>query len=77
MPKEKQIIRKAKKGKPIRQVAAVPFRLNAEGKVEVLLITSGATKRFIVPKGWPMKGKSGRKAATTEAREEAGSLAPR
>ena len=74
MSKEKQIIRKAKKGKPIRQVAAVPFRLDAGGKVEVLLITSGTTKRFIVPKGWPMKGKSGRKAATTEAREEAGVL---
>ena len=24
------------------------------------------------PKGWPMKGKSGRKAAATEARQEAG-----
>jgi 8-oxo-dGTP pyrophosphatase MutT (NUDIX family) len=74
MSKEKQIVSKAKKGKPIRQVAAVPFRLDAEGKVEVLLITSGTTKRFIVPKGWPMKGKSGREAATTEAREEAGVL---
>ena len=79
MSKEKQVILKAKKGKPIRQVAAVPFRLDAGGKVEVLLITSRTTKRFTVPKGWPMKGKSGRKAATTEAREEAGVLgnAPR
>lgn len=74
MSKEKQIISKAKKGKPIRQVAAIPFRLDAGGKVEVLLITSRTTKRFIVPKGWPMKGKSGREAATTEAREEAGVL---
>jgi ADP-ribose pyrophosphatase YjhB (NUDIX family) len=37
-----------------------------------LLITSNTTKRFIVPKGWPMRGKSGRKAATIEAHEEAG-----
>ena len=37
-----------------------------------MLITSNATGRFIVPKGWPMKGKSGKKAAATEAREEAG-----
>jgi 8-oxo-dGTP pyrophosphatase MutT (NUDIX family) len=40
--------------------------------MEVMLVTSRETKRFIVPKGWPMKGKSGRKAATIEAMEEAG-----
>ncbi|MBU0584393.1 MAG: NUDIX hydrolase [Alphaproteobacteria bacterium] len=72
MVKQKLIVAKAKKGKPIRQVAAIPFRLDAEGKVEVLLITSNTTKRFIVPKGWPMKGKSGKKTAAIEAREEAG-----
>ena len=72
LSKEKQIIRKAKKGKPIRQVAAIPFRLDNSGNVEVLVITSRATNRFIVPKGWPMKGKSGKKAAVTEAKEEAG-----
>jgi 8-oxo-dGTP pyrophosphatase MutT (NUDIX family) len=64
--------RKAKEGKPIRQVAAIPCRVDAEGKVQVMLITSRTTKRFIVPKGWPMKGKSRRKTATIEAREEAG-----
>ena len=62
----------AKKGKPIRQVAAIPFRLNDDGTLEVLLITSNTTKRFIVPKGWPMKGKSGKRAARIEAEEEAG-----
>ena len=72
MPKEKPILRKAKKGKAIHQVAAIPVRRGAEGHVEVLLITSSTTQRFIVPKGWPMKGKSGRRAATIEAREEAG-----
>ncbi|RUU07565.1 NUDIX hydrolase, partial [Mesorhizobium sp. M7A.T.Ca.TU.009.01.3.2] len=41
---------------------------------EVMLVTSRTTRRFIVPKGWPMKGKSGRKAATIEAQEEAGVL---
>ena len=46
MSKEKQVILKAKKGKSIRQVAAVPFRMDAGGKVEVLLITSRTTKRF-------------------------------
>ena len=62
----------ARKGKPIRQVAAIPFRLNDAGTLEVLLITSNTTKRFIVPKGWPMKGKSGKRAARIEAEEEAG-----
>jgi ADP-ribose pyrophosphatase YjhB (NUDIX family) len=72
MPKEKQILSKAKKGKAIRQVAAVPVRRDVNGHIEILLITSSTTQRFIVPKGWPMKDKSWRKAATVEAREEAG-----
>jgi 8-oxo-dGTP pyrophosphatase MutT (NUDIX family) len=69
---KKQAVRKAKKGERIRQVAAIPFRLNERGDVEVMLVTSRTTRRFIVPKGWPMKGKSGRKAAMIEAQEEAG-----
>lgn len=72
MANGKKVIRKAKKGEPIRQVAAIPFRLRDDGELEVMLITSRTTERFIVPKGWPMKGKSGRKAASTEARQEAG-----
>ncbi|RWA59991.1 NUDIX hydrolase [Mesorhizobium sp.] len=71
---KKAAVRKAKKGERIRQVAAIPFRLDAGGDIEVMLVTSRTTRRFIVPKGWPMKGKSGRKAAMIEAREEAGVL---
>ena len=71
---KKKAVRKAKKGERIRQVAANPFRLTARGDIEVMLVTSRTTRRFIVPKGWPMKGKSGRKAATIEAQEEAGVL---
>ncbi|TPK75543.1 NUDIX hydrolase [Mesorhizobium sp. B2-4-15] len=71
---KKKAVRKAKKGERIRQVAAVPFRRNAHGDIEVMLVTSRTTRRFIVPKGWPMKGKSGRKTATIEAQEEAGVL---
>jgi 8-oxo-dGTP pyrophosphatase MutT (NUDIX family) len=71
---KKKAARKARKGERIRQVAAIPFRLNARGDIEVMLVTSRTTRRFIVPKGWPMKGKSGRKAATIEAQEEAGVL---
>ncbi|TPL59795.1 NUDIX hydrolase [Mesorhizobium sp. B2-4-2] len=71
---KKKAVRKAKKGETIRQVAAIPFRLDQRGDIEVMLVTSRTTRRFIVPKGWPMKGKSGRKAATIEAQEEAGVL---
>jgi len=40
--------------------------------MQVMLITSRTTRRFIVPKGWTMKGKSGCEAASAEAFEEAG-----
>jgi hypothetical protein len=68
----KKVIRRARKGRAIRQVAAVPFRLTADGQVQVMLTTSRSTQRFIVPKGWRAKGKSGREAAGIEAAEEAG-----
>ena len=71
---KKKAVRKARKGERIRQVAAIPFRLDGQGDIEVMLVTSRTTRRFIVPKGWPMKGKSGRKAAMIEAQEEAGVL---
>jgi 8-oxo-dGTP pyrophosphatase MutT (NUDIX family) len=69
---KKNAVRKARKGERIRQVAAIPFRLGSDGELEVLLVTSRETRRFIVPKGWPMKGKSGRKVAAIEAEQEAG-----
>jgi 8-oxo-dGTP pyrophosphatase MutT (NUDIX family) len=39
---------------------------------EFLLITSRETGRWIVPKGWPMKGKKPHACAAREALEEAG-----
>ncbi|MEW9838200.1 NUDIX hydrolase [Mesorhizobium marinum] len=72
MPREKRLVSRARKNKPIRQVAAIPFRIGDDGKVEVLLVTSRTTRRFIVPKGWPMKRKGGKSTAVQEAREEAG-----
>ncbi|MBG1232818.1 NUDIX hydrolase [Aestuariivirga litoralis] len=59
------------KNLPEKQVAALPYR--REGKVlEVLLITSRETRRWVIPKGWPMKGKKDWNAAAIEAFEEAG-----
>ncbi|MDB5495247.1 MAG: hypothetical protein JWP86_2584, partial [Phenylobacterium sp.] len=36
---------------PRRQFAALPWR-RAETGVEVLLITSKETRRWVIPKGW-------------------------
>ncbi|MGH1368218.1 MAG: NUDIX hydrolase [Maritimibacter sp.] len=53
------------------QVAALCYRTRNDKK-EVLLITSRGTGRWILPKGWPMEGKSASEAAAIEAWEEAG-----
>ncbi len=52
------------------QYAALPYRMR-DG-LEFLLITSRETGRWVLPKGWPMKGKKAHAAAAREALEEAG-----
>jgi 8-oxo-dGTP pyrophosphatase MutT (NUDIX family) len=54
------------------QYAALPYRRKRNSRTEVLLVTSRDTGRWIIPKGWPAKGKSPHKSAAREAREEAG-----
>jgi 8-oxo-dGTP pyrophosphatase MutT (NUDIX family) len=54
------------------QYAALPYRDKGKSSTEVLLVTSRDTGRWIIPKGWPLKGKTPHKAAAREAREEAG-----
>ena len=54
------------------QIAALCYRKTKQGEVEFLLVTSRETKRWIIPKGWVMKNKSGVQAAIREAWEEAG-----
>jgi 8-oxo-dGTP pyrophosphatase MutT (NUDIX family) len=54
-----------------RQIAALPYRFDEDG-LRVLLVTSRETRRWIIPKGWPMKGKKAHRAAEKEALEEAG-----
>jgi 8-oxo-dGTP pyrophosphatase MutT (NUDIX family) len=56
-------------GKARKQFGAVPYRIR-RGLVEVLLITSRQTKRWIVPKGWPQK--TPHHTAKSEAYEESG-----
>ncbi|ACL63316.1 NUDIX hydrolase [Methylobacterium nodulans] len=57
---------------PRRQVAALPFRFDMDGELQVLLVTSRETRRWVIPKGWPMPGRKEHKAAEREAFEEAG-----
>jgi 8-oxo-dGTP pyrophosphatase MutT (NUDIX family) len=57
---------------PRAQSAALPWRRDAAGEVEVLLITSRETRRWIIPKGWPIKGLTSPQTAAREAFEEAG-----
>ncbi len=53
------------------QYAALPYR-RRPGGLEVLLITSRGSGRWIIPKGWPIVGLSPSQAAAREALEEAG-----
>jgi len=55
-----------------QQVAALPWRRKNSGKVEVMLITSRDTGRWVLPKGWPERGETLWNAAAREAGEEAG-----
>lgn len=53
------------------QFAALCWRAR-RGHVEVLLVTSRRSGRWIPPKGWPMRGLTPAAAAAREAWEEAG-----
>jgi 8-oxo-dGTP pyrophosphatase MutT (NUDIX family) len=54
------------------QTGAVPCRTGTDGQVEVLLVTGKGSRRWIIPKGWPMPGMTLAEAAAQEAFEEAG-----
>lgn len=53
------------------QVAALPWRRTENG-VEIMLITSRDTGRWVLPKGWPEEDEVLCQAAAREASEEAG-----
>ncbi len=54
------------------QYAALPYRFGASGKLEIMVMTSRRSHRWIIPKGWPVKGLSPERTAEREAFEEAG-----
>ena len=54
------------------QFAALPWRIGEAGTRQVMLLTSRETRRWVIPKGWPMKGRKPAEVASREAYEEAG-----
>ncbi len=54
-----------------QQVGALPIRWTGD-EPRVLLVTSRETQRWIIPKGWRMRGRTNAEAAAQEALEEAG-----
>jgi 8-oxo-dGTP pyrophosphatase MutT (NUDIX family) len=58
---------------PNFQFAALPYRRRTDNAaLEVMLITSRDTGRWVVPKGWPAEREAAWDCAAREAREEAG-----
>lgn len=58
-------------GSPRTQYGAICWRAARHG-VEVLLITSRDTGRWVIPKGWPIRDLAPEASAAREAWEEAG-----
>ncbi|MCJ2186530.1 DUF47 family protein [Novosphingobium beihaiensis] len=61
----------------MRQIAVLPYRTTGpevDAPIQILLITSRETRRWVVPKGGLMKGLPPHAAAAVEAEEEAGVL---
>jgi 8-oxo-dGTP pyrophosphatase MutT (NUDIX family) len=56
----------------LKQVGAIAVRNGDNGTLEILLVTSRDTGRWVIPKGWPSKRLSDAGAAAREAKQEAG-----
>lgn len=56
----------------VQQYAALCFRSLSGGGIEILVVTSRDSGRWIIPKGWPMKRRKPYEAAEIEALQEAG-----
>jgi 8-oxo-dGTP pyrophosphatase MutT (NUDIX family) len=54
------------------QYAALPYRESGKSQLEIMLVTSRGTRRWIIPKGWPKIGLPPYQTAEEEAFEEAG-----
>jgi 8-oxo-dGTP pyrophosphatase MutT (NUDIX family) len=54
------------------QYGALPYRFANRAALEILVVTTRRTRRWIIPKGWPIRGLKPAKSAAREAFEEAG-----
>ena len=54
------------------QYGALPYRFTPEAAIEILIVTTRQSRRWIIPKGWPIKGLKPPNSAAREAFEEAG-----
>ena len=54
------------------QFAALPWRISEGGTRQIMLLSSRETHRWVIPKGWPIKGRKPAEVASQEAYEEAG-----
>ncbi len=54
------------------QCGALPFSIAADGEPRVLLVTTRGSRRWIIPKGWPIRNLTAGATAAREAYEEAG-----
>jgi 8-oxo-dGTP pyrophosphatase MutT (NUDIX family) len=59
------------KKKQFHQYAALPYVVR-DGELQIFLVTSRQSGRWIIPKGWAEKGRKGYEVAANEAYEEAG-----
>lgn len=66
-----KILRKNRLPRRHLQYGALCYRRKGSG-IEILLVTSRGTRRWVAPKGWPIHGKGPAGTATQEAWEEAG-----
>lgn len=70
--KQAPIVLKDREKTDVRtQFAGLCYRVH-DDKLQVLMITSRRTGRWVIPKGWPADGKTPIESALTEAWEEAG-----
>jgi len=54
------------------QFAALPWRISEDGRCQVMLLTTRGSRRWTIPKGWPMRDRKPAEVASQEAYEEAG-----
>ncbi|MET0744310.1 MAG: NUDIX hydrolase [Microvirga sp.] len=54
------------------QYGALPFRVEPDGSLKIMLITTRGRKQWMIPKGWPIRGMTPHESAAREALEEAG-----